>query len=310
MITRRTFGKWGLGAASASLWPEMHGASIHSTVNGVKIGAISYCFRAIPRPPQGDYIDTMVRAYQDCGIGYCELFNPMVEPWNLPGGGRAPLNTPELQKMRQDLRNWRVSAPMSRFQEVRKKFNDGGIDVFAYVMTFTEDFTDEEIDAIFRQAQALGVKLIGTNQTTVGMGPKLIPYCEKYKIDLGFHCHSKVEDLNEVASVASYEKLFGMSRRFKANLDIGHFTAGNNDAIAFIEKHHDRISHLHLKDRKRNDGPNMPWGEGDTPLKQALQLLKQKRYPIYAVIEYEYPGKGTPVEEVKKCVEYIRQALA
>ena len=310
MITRRTFGRRSLGVVSATLLPHMYGAAIKSTVNGVKIGAISYCFRAIPRPQEGDYIDTMVRAYQDCGIGYCELFNPMVEPWNLPGGGRAPLNTPELQKMRQDLRSWRISAPLARFQEVRKKFNDGGIDVFAYVMTFTEDFTDEEIDAIFRQAQALGVRLIGTNQTTVGMGPKLIPYCEKYKIDLGFHCHAKVGDPNEVASVASYEKLFGMSRRFKANLDIGHFTAGNNDAIAFIEKYHDRISHLHLKDRKRNEGPNLPWGEGDTPLKQALQLLKEKRYPIYAVIEYEYPGKGSPVEEVKKCVEYIRQTLA
>jgi hypothetical protein len=54
----------------------------------------------------------------------------------------------------------------------------------------------------------------------------------------------------------------------------------------------------------------MPWGEGETPLKQVLSLLKQKRYPIYAVIEYEYPGKGTPVEEVRRCMEFIRAALA
>jgi sugar phosphate isomerase/epimerase len=295
---------------STALVPALRGAAINSTIGGVKIGAISYSFRGIPRPPEGDYIDTIVRAYQDCGIGYCELFNPMVEPINLPGGGRAPLNNPELKKMREELRNWRVSAPRARFEEVRGKFKKGGVDVFAYVMTFTEDFTDAEIDSIFRQAQALGVKLIGTNQTTVGMGPKLVPYCDRYKIDLGFHCHAMVADPNEVASVASYEKLFAMSSRFKANLDIGHFTAGNNDAIAFIEKYHDRITHLHLKDRKRNEGPNMPWGEGETPVKQALQLLKQKKYPIYAVIEYEYPGKGTPVEEVKKCMDYIRQALA
>src|SRR5581483_1201884 len=158
-----------------------------------------------------------------------------------------PLNTPELKKMREDLRVWRLSAPLSRFKEVRRKFSDAGVDVFAYVMTFTEDFTDEEIEAIFKQAQALGVKLIGTNQTSVGMGPRLVPFCDKYKTDLGFHCHSKVSDPNEVASVASYEKLFGMSKRFKANLDIGHFTAGNNDAVEFVEKYHDRITHLHLK---------------------------------------------------------------
>src|SRR5438128_1644943 len=170
MLTRRNFGNLTAGTIAASMLGSLRGTTINSTMHGVKVGAISYCFRAIPRPQDGDYIDTIVRAYQDCGIGYCELFNPMVEPWNLPGGGRAPLNTPELQKMRQDLRNWRTSAPLSRFEEVRRKFNTAGIDVFAYVMTFTEDFADAEIDAIFRQAQALGVKLIGTNQTTVAMG--------------------------------------------------------------------------------------------------------------------------------------------
>ena len=309
VITRRAFGILTAGAIAAP--PSLlKGATINSTINGVKIGAITYSFRAIPRPKDGDYIDTMVRAYQETGIGYCELFNPMVEPLTLPGGGRVPLNTPELKQTREDLRKFRISGPLSRFEEVRKKFSDAGIDLFAYVMTFTEDFTDAEIDGVFRQARALGVKLIGSNQTTVGMGPKLVPYCDKYKIDISWHCHSKVDDPNEVASVASYEKLFGMSKRFKANLDIGHFTAGNNDAVAFIEKYHERITHVHMKDRKRNDGPNMPWGEGETPVKQVLQLLKQKKYPIYAVIEYEYPGTGTPVEEVKKCVEYMREALA
>ena len=143
-------------------------------------------------------------------------------------------------------------------------------------MTFAEDFPDEEIDVVFKQAQALGVNIIGTNQTTVGMAPKLVPYAEKYKMTFSFHNHAKSDDPNEVASPESYEKLFGMSKYFKANLDIGHFTAGNNDGIAFIEKHHDRITHMHLKDRKRNDGPNMPWGEGETPLKQALQLIKDE----------------------------------
>jgi len=309
MITRRTFGILTAGALAAPL-SLLKGAKINSTVNGVQIGSITYSFRAIPRPKDGDYIDTMIRAYQDTGIGYCELFNPMIEPLTLPGGGRAPLNTPELKQTREDLRKWRVDGNLSRYQEVRKKFEGAGIDLIGYVMTFTEDFTDAEIDGVFRQAQALGVKLIGSNQTTLGMGPKLVPYCDKYKIDISWHCHSKVEDPNEVASVASYEKLFGMSKRFKANLDIGHFTAGNNDAVAFIEKYHEKITHVHMKDRKRNDGPNMPWGEGETPVKQVLQLIKQKKYPIYAVIEYEYPGKGTPVEEVTKCVEYMRAALA
>jgi sugar phosphate isomerase/epimerase len=313
MHTRRDFGKIALStAAVAAPLSMLRGAArINSTVDGVKLGAISYCFRAMPRPQGADYIDIVVKACVECGVGYLELTSPMVEPANtLPGGGRVPPDTPENRKMRADLRQWRLAEPLSRFKEIHKKFDDAGIDVFAYVMTFAEDFPNEEIDVVFRQARALGVNIIGTNQTTVGMGPKLVPFAEKYKMTLSFHNHAKSGDPNEVASPESYEKLFAMSKYFKANLDIGHFTAGNNDGIAFIEKHHDRITHMHLKDRKRNDGPNMPWGEGETPLKQALQLIKEKHYPIYCIIEYEYKGAGTPIEETKKCMAYMRAALA
>lgn len=313
MHTRRDFNKIALSALSVATPVNVlkGAAKINSTVSGVKLGAISYCFRGLPRTAGTDYIDTIIKACVECGVGYVELTNPMVEPVNtLPGGGRVPPDTPENRKMREELRQWRLTSPLTRFKEIRKKFDDAGIDLFAYVMTFAEDFTNEEIDVVFRQAQALGVNIIGTNQTTVGMAPKLVPYAEKYKIDLAFHNHAMSEDANEVASPASYEKLFAMSKRFRANLDIGHFTAGNNDGIAFIEKHHDRITHMHLKDRKRNNGMNMPWGEGDTPLKQALVLIKEKRYPIYCVIEYEYRGAGTPIEETKKCMAFMRQALA
>jgi hypothetical protein len=37
-------------------------------------------------------------------------------------------------------------------------------------------------------------------------------------------------------------------------------------------------------------------------------LLKQNRYPIPALIEYEYCGDDT-VEEVRKCFEYCTEAL-
>jgi hypothetical protein len=65
-----------------------------------------------------------------------------------------------------------------------------------------------------------------------------------------------------------------------------------------------------MKDRKNNDGPNTSWGEGDTPIKQVLVLLHDKKYPIPALVEYEYRGSGTSTEEVKKCMEYMRNALA
>src|ERR1700757_1311130 len=144
MYSRRDFGRIALASLWAGAVNELRSSTrIQSVVGGVKLGAISYSFRGLPRPEGKDYVDTIVSAFVECGIGYCELFNPMVEPITLPGGGRTPLNTPELKKMREDLRAWRLSAPLSRFKEVRKKFSDAGVDVFAYVMTFTEDFTDE-----------------------------------------------------------------------------------------------------------------------------------------------------------------------
>src|SRR2546430_13035190 len=56
----------------------------------------------------------------------------------------------------------------------------------------------------------------------------------------------------------------------------------NFDAAAFIQANHARITNLHLKDRKKNQGPNVPWGQGETPIKEVLQLLKQKKWDIPA----------------------------
>ena len=91
---------------------------------------------------------------------------------------------------------------------------------------------------------------------------------------------------------------------------IGHFTAANYDPIAYIKEHHSRISNLHLKDRKKNHGANLPWGQGDTPIKEVLQLLKKEKYAIPANIEYEYMGKDDPVTEVGRCIQYCKEALA
>jgi sugar phosphate isomerase/epimerase len=178
-------------------------------------------------------------------------------------------------------------------------------------MTFDLDFTDEEIDAVFRQMQALKVTCFCTNQSRVDVGPRLVPFAEKYHIRPAWHPHAMVTDPNEVATTESMEKLLAMSKYFAVNLDIGHFTAGNNDAVAFLKKHHDRITHLHIKDRKRNGGPNVALGTGDTPIRECLALLRDNKYPIYAIIEREYrDAPGTPAEQTKGQLEYLKQILS
>jgi sugar phosphate isomerase/epimerase len=133
---------------------------------------------------------------------------------------------------------------------------------------------------------------------------------DRHKITVGLHGHSNLTDPNEFATPESFAAALKMSKYFKVNLDIGHFTAANFDPVAYIREHHASITNLHLKDRKKNQGDNVPWGTGDTPIREVLQLLKRERWPIPADIEYEYRGQGTPVEEVAKCYAYAKQALA
>ena len=97
------------------------------------------------------------------------------------------------------------------------------------------------------------------------------------------------------------------------NLDIGHFIAGNSKSpVEFLKKHVDRITHIHLKDKKLNNGPNAVWGQGDTPIKEVLQLMKKEKYPFQGTIEFEYPVPegSTVMKEIARCVDYCREALA
>jgi sugar phosphate isomerase/epimerase len=302
-MQRREFVKTFTAAiALPSLLPV--GRRIDSVVNGVRLGTITYSFRDLPRTPGApDAVDVMIKALTECGIGEIELFSPHVEP--VFAGGRGP----DAQRAREQLRQWRLSTPAQHFRDIRKRFDDTGISLFAYTVNYRDDYTDEELDKSFEQARALGVGIIAAS-TQLSVAKRLVPFAEKHKIVVAMHGHSNVHDPDEFASPESFAKAMAMSKYFKINLDIGHFTAANFDAVQFIRDHHDQITHLHLKDRKKNQGANLAWGEGDTPIKPVLTLLKEKKYPISAFIEYEYRGTGTPIEEVKKCMAFMRQALA
>ena len=261
----------------------------------MRLGAITYSFRQMPRTPGApDAIDVMIKSCQECGIGEIELFSPDLEPVRLP---------------REEIRKWRLSTPLDHFKSVRKRFDDAGISLFAYTVNFRDDYTDEELDNAFEQAKALGVNIIAAS-TQLTVAKRLAPFMEKHKMIVAVHGHSDIQNPNEFATPESFAKALAMSKYFRINLDIGHFTAANYDAVQFIQENHDHITHLHMKDRKKNQGQNMPWGEGDTPIKPVLTLLKEKRYPTRAFVEYEHRGTGTPVEEVKKCMAYMKEILA
>ena len=230
------------------------------------------------------------------------------------GGGRAPL-TPEQQAARDaamaKLAEWRASANAATWKGVRKKFNDAGVDVALLCYNMQDTMKDEDIEYGFQMAKGLGVKGI-TTSTTLTMAKRIAPIADKHKLLVGYHGHDATNDPNQTATLESYDTLMGYGKYNGINLDIGHFTAANYDAVAFIEKHHDKITNLHIKDRKKDHGPNTPWGEGDTPLKPVLQLLKKNKYPFPANIELEYriPEGSNLIAEMKKCLAYAKDCLA
>ena len=292
IISRRDFVKTAF--AGMPLYAAL-AAKIDSVVSGVRLGTITYSFRQLPRTPgASDAVDVMINALTECGIGEIELFSPDLEPARLP---------------REELRKWRLSTPADHYKAVRKRFDDAGISLFAYTVNFRGDYTDEEFDKAFEAAKALGVNLIASS-TQLSVAKRLVPFAEKHKINVAMHGHSNVKDPDEFATPESFAKALAMSKNFRINLDIGHFTAADYDAVAFIREHHASITNLHIKDRKKHQGDNVPWGQGDTPIREVLQLLKKERWPIPADIEYEHRGEGTPPEEVRKCFEYMKQALA
>jgi sugar phosphate isomerase/epimerase len=168
------------------------------------------------------------------------------------------------------------------------------------------------VDYAFNLAKALGARAISC-EIPLSKTQWLGEFATKHKMMVGYHGHAAVTNPEAFAAPESWEKAMSFSKYNGINLDIGHFIAGNNTSpIPFIKKHADRITHIHLKDRKLHNGPNVPWGQGDTPIAEVLQLMKKEKYPFQGTIEFEYPvPEGSDVlHEIAKCVEFCRKALA
>jgi len=285
MLSRREFHRLAVSAVPVSL----SAAKLDSKIDGVQIGVQSYSFRDMP-------LDAAIKGMVEIGLSECELWQGHIEPQGVP---------------RAELQKWRTTVSMDVFKGVKTKFDDAGIKLYAYNYSFRNDFTDEEMARGFEMAKALGVSCL-TASSTVPIAKRIDGFASKAKIVVGMHNHSRMTP-GEFATPQSFlDAMAGNSKYIGINLDIGHFTAANFDAVAFLKKHHKRIVTLHIKDRKKNQGDNLPFGEGETPIKEVLQTLRQNRYQIPANIEYEYGGPGKRLDtlaEVKKCFAYCKNAL-
>jgi sugar phosphate isomerase/epimerase len=210
----------------------------------------------------------------------------------------------------EELKKWRLSVSMDKYKAFRKMYEDAGVKIYCFKLPPTMGMPDEEYAYIWNVAETLGANHITMELPTDDkLLQRVADYAAKRKLRIAFHTHGQ-------GGASGFDKVLGASKYTALNFDVGHYWGVNGQSpVPLMEKYHDRIASLHLKDRKgptgSTGGPNMPWGQGDTPLKDVLQSMKRNKYKFPASIEYEYntPEGSDVVSEVKKCVAYCKKAL-
>lgn len=308
-ISRRSFlGRTTSLAACALVSPHVWAAE-HTSVsrpagkpnsvfNGVRIGCITYSYRDGISTAE----DSLKALIQD-GLSEVELMDGAIMTYaGMDRGGRRGNNDGNPPSKPTDAQR---AAQLAKCKELRKMYNDAGVNIHIHKIPFGQ--SDEEIDFCFQVAKALGCVGI-TTERSESLAKRVAPFADKHKIWVGFHNHTdNYPVMDKEDPILSHGQYIGF------NFDIGHYFAGTKglSPIPVLEKYHDRIVSLHLKDRTA-EGGNLPWGTGKTPIKEVLQLMRKERWTFPADIELEYqiPPGSNSVAEVAKCVQYCKEALA
>jgi len=264
--------------------------SMRSTFNRVALGANTYSL------PQLTLADAL-RAIAEIGFGMAELHPRHVEPaYGFPQEASPTV-------ARQKLREWRLTVPLEQFEAIGKMFQAQNLFLYAYNMNYRDDFTDDELERSFQMTHALGCNVL----TAVGskqLFGRLDPLATKYKTWVAIH-----NEGDSIPTMADFEEVVkGAGPYTRMTLDIGHFVASNSDPVACLKKHHKEIVNLHIKDRKKNGGPNLPFGQGDTPIKEILGMDRDRKYNIPVHVEWEVASDDR-VQKVKDCFEYCKNTL-
>jgi sugar phosphate isomerase/epimerase len=314
MYTRRDIGRFAVSATAwggaALIGTRAFGATTDPAA-GVRFGATTWSLRDLPRIPGKDNVDDLIKPLKSAGVTEIDLWSYNTEPAGPNFGPGAPpppaaypvkiktFSKEEIEAaniaVRKLLHDFRLNTPAGYYEDVRAKFRTAGINVVAYTVRFDNSFSDEEIAATFQQAKALGASSI-TSPGAADVVKRLVPFAEKYEMNVA---------LTDFAVASALP-----SKRFKVNADIGAITAANSSPVAWLQENHDAVAQLTVKDRRRNKGKNEQFGEGDTPINDVLRLVKDKQYSFPVFAEYEYLGLGTPAEELQRCMDYMRSAIA
>src|SRR5512133_3814038 len=304
-ISRRKFLGTTAAAAAVSIVPFNYSFAIgskkpNSKVRGVQLGVTTYSYRAIPHS-----LEEVLEYTLKAGVNALEMRSVLEEGLGIPAGparGARNSSMTDQEKAerakaadaaREEQRKWRLSLPMQKYVDIRKMYNDAGVDI--HIAKFVPSgWSDEEIDYAYNATKALGAYGI-TDEASVAACKRLGKFAEP-----GF----------DIDSLLAY------SPANRLNLDVGHyFGATGKHPNDVIVKYHDRIPMIHVKDKTGPNHPtpnaNKPFGQGETPIADVLLLLKKEKWPIdvFVELEYDIEPDSDPVKEVIKCIDYMRNIL-
>ena len=289
MLTRRDFGKQVLGARLQA----RSSPSPNSKWAGVQVGMnVPYNFGTGNFTTGDEILEKCLRL----GVSAVEL---RAQPVELFLGSPAATGAAAAET-----RKWRLGQSIDAVRPFRRKFEDAGVLIEIVKWDGIYAMSDDEVDYCFQISKALGAKALST-EISLDQTKRIGQFADRHQMPIGYHGHA-------ATSAAMFETAFSYATYHRANLDLGHFTAGQNTSpVPFIKQHHARLTHVHVKDRRLNGGPNVPFGEGDTPIKEVLQLMRDNKWTFQATIEFEYPVPpgSDRMTEIARCVEYCKQCL-
>ncbi len=287
----------------------------NSKFGGVQIGAITYSWRSMPCSAEN-----VLQYCIDCGISSIELMGNVAESYaGIPTMPAKPKkDAPEDEQKAYNeartaaveaRRKWRISLSMKKYEELRRMYNDAGVGI--HIVKFSPAiWTGEEIDYAFNAAKTLGAVGV-SNEIGEEACRRLGPIAGKHGMKAIFHQHFQPGQEGW-----TFEHFLDIHPAVMLNFDAGHYLgATGKQPVGIIERLHDRIVSVHLKDKTRpNSNPpntNMPWGLGLTRIDHILNLIQKEGWPIFCDIELEYPiPEGSDaVKEVRKCVEFCKIIL-
>ena len=303
----------------------------NSSRNGVRLGVISYSFREMV----DQSAEAMLQYVLDCGLNGVELMGETAESflgrpldktdhesfYKLSRKKRKKKITDEERKILADLilqqesydkesERWRNKVSIADYAKLRKMYKDAGVSIYAFKPNYL--LGKGNSDSNINYAMQVG-KILGASHVTLELprkpehSLKLGQLAEKNGIYVAYHGH-------EQQNPTWWDTALSQSPYNAINLDLGHYVAaGNPDPMRLIKDKQQHILSMHIKDRKNpaNGKMNMPLGKGDTPVKEALQLMRDQKYTFPATIEYEYktPAGSSIINEIKKSVIYCKDVL-